>query len=379
MYVKLRDGLSLDKKRVAAISNFVAGAVRGLDIKDVKITDGAQSYRAPVADSQIPNDMLDLQRAQEDYFTTKIYNQLNYIRGLVANVHAKLRDADEHTREVKLGQPITSKEMTKSEETGSKASAAAPGVRANTGRALTDGGQGSSSTKSEEMSEMNGERDSKVVDSNKPAGFVDRYTASINIPHSYLEQVFRKKNADAGTREIKSEELEAIAGVEMPKIRDQVKALIDAKADDQVAVTWYYDVPQPDAPMEAANSSSSPGVVAIVKQYGSQAGLALLGLFSLFVVWRIAKKAQTSVAGPMGSPVHAGVGARGGEGGGMASLGGGMVTVGEAEGMHSAMVGHEVDESLVRTQEIVDQISELVKEDPQSAAGILQTWLNNAA
>jgi flagellar biosynthesis/type III secretory pathway M-ring protein FliF/YscJ len=51
--------------------------------------------------------------------------------------------------------------------------------------------------------------------------------------------------------------------------------------------------------------------------------------------------------------------------------------VGEAEEMHSAIIGQEVDEGLVRSRQIVDQISQLVKEDADSAASIVQNWLKD--
>jgi hypothetical protein len=46
-----------------------------------------------------------------------------------------------------------------------------------------------------------------------------------------------------------------------------------------------------------------------------------------------------------------------------------------AEGEH-LLVGKEVDEATVRTQQVVEQVRELVGEDPTSSVSILQRWID---
>ncbi|MFQ5411481.1 MAG: hypothetical protein ACE5EC_04265, partial [Phycisphaerae bacterium] len=166
---------------------------------------------------------------------------------------------------------------------------------------------------------------------------------------------------------------DAIVASELSRVKDQVKTLLQATQDEQVTVSAYYDLPMQTARETALAGSTD--TLALVRDYGPQAGVALLALFSLFAVFRIVKKAQLSVAAA--PSITDALGESSLEEEGLLSLGGGPVTVGEAEGMQSAMVGHEVDEGLVRTQQIVDQIGELVKEDPDSAATILQSWLQD--
>ncbi len=127
-----------------------------------------------------------------------------------------------------------------------------------------------------------------------------------------------------------------------------------------------------------AGASAMAGLdyMALAKRYGPLAGLGLLALFSLFAVFRIAKKAQATVG-----QVEAAAADKDRSGNltdqeaELEMLAGGPTPVGQAVGMQSALVGHEVDEGLVKTQQIVEQIGQLVEEDADSAAGILNGWL----
>lgn len=372
----LNEGDVLDKKRIAAIANFVAGAVPGLTVHDVKITDGVQFHRAPDPNSQVPGDMLELQLAAENLHTRKIYDQFSFIPGLVVNVHARLRDADERVNQTVLGDIKVSEETEKNDEMENTAAAVSPGVRPNQGLAIDSSGPASTSVSTEAMTKYNGERDRKQTDSVRLAGFVDKLTASINVPHSYLAAVYRKQKGLAEDAQVAPGDVDAAAQVELKKIRDQVKTLLQAPDEDHVVVSSYFDLPKAaaaDLPGGGAGGLGSFEYMALLRQYGPQAGLGLLAFISLLAVMRIAKKAQASVA--RSRAAMAGAAAHGGAAAILPTLGGGPEAIGEAEGITGAMIGHEVDEGLVRTQQIVDQIAQLVKEDPDSAAGILQTWL----
>jgi flagellar biosynthesis/type III secretory pathway M-ring protein FliF/YscJ len=374
VHVTLDSGDTLDRKRIAAIANFVAGAVEGLDVADVRITDGSQYYRPPDPENTLGNDLLERQRAQEDHYTGMIYDQLEYIKGLVVNVRAKLRDNDEHMEKKELGPPVVLKESETTEETTSAAVATGPGVQPNRGSAITAQGPGTGSTRSESSTDLSGERSQTRTSTVKPAGLVERLTASVSVPRSYLEQVYRQQQAIDPDQPVPADQVDALAEVELPKIRNTVKTLLQAKGDDQVVVALYYDVAPP---VQAGSPVGSSEFIMLAKDYGPRAGLALLAMISLFFVLRIAKKAQGSVIAAK-SAALAGAGQRSFAGAPeIFPLGGGPVTVGEAEEMHSAIIGQEVDEGLVRSRQIVDQISQLVKEDADSAASIVQNWLKD--
>ncbi len=382
VHVKLADdpaAAGLGPKQIAAIANFVAGAVEGLVPADVKITDGHRFYHSPDAAGQIPHTLLEQQRAQEEWFTRKIYDQFSYIDGLVVNVHAKLRDIDERVEQTKLGKPVVSEETSELRETKSAPQAAGPGVLPNQGRAITDlaSASGAPSTLEEKNTVvMSPERDVQRTIQTKPAGHLDELWASISVPHGYLENLVRNEQGIDPATPVAHAQLVALAPKEMNRLRSMVKTLIGAQNDDQVAVDWYYDSLPGGPAGEPTQAGHLPSFITLAEQYGPRAVLGLLALVSLLAVLRIARKAQTTVAETRKAVSQAiGAAGAGADRLHLASLGGGPMTVGEAEGMHSALVGHEVDEGLVRTQQIVEQIGQLVKDDPESAAGIVQNWL----
>ncbi len=380
--VKLQNGEALDRQRISAIASFVVGAVRGLEPGNVRITDGVRSYRAPDATDALPTEQLELQQKQEEHYAQKIYDQLRYIPNVLVNVHAVLRSEDQQIQERTYGKPVVNKESSEFEEMSNPVTAAGPGVRPNVGRATADAAAtGASSTREKTDTTMEGSRDLKDTTIVRAKGYVERVTASVNVPHSYLARILQSQ----GVEETDQAAIQKVADAELPKIREVVKPLINAADDEQLVVNWYYDMPQ-DV-IADTQAAAETGFLAMAKDYGPQAGLALLVCFSLFMVFRIAKKAQASIAVSSPAAAGAGAGAGGGFGGGFgggkfATVGGGLepiagghYPVGEATEMEGVMVGHEVDESLVRTQQIVNQINQMIADDPTAPAGIIESWV----
>ncbi len=198
------------------------------------------------------------------------------------------------------------------------------------------------------------------------------------MPDSYLKGLYRKQQGLEDDATVTHEQIDNIAKVELSVLRDSAKTLLQATEDAQVAVSWHYDMPMIAADGGAAGASAVAGLdyPVLAKRYGPVAGLGLLALFSLFAVFRIAKKAQASVGQVKSAAMEEdGSDRLGPDELDLEMLAGGPTPVGQAAGMQSALVGHEVDEGLVKTQQIVEQIGQLVQEDAGSAAGILNGWL----
>ncbi|HKQ48354.1 MAG TPA: flagellar M-ring protein FliF C-terminal domain-containing protein [Phycisphaerae bacterium] len=374
----MQEGQELDKQRIMAIASFVAGAVPGLEVKNVRITDGKRSYALPAAGEALSTELLEQQRNIEEHYMRKLSDQLRHIEGVVVNVHAKLRSASERSQQEVYGPPVIDRETTTTEEMTGGSKAAEPSVRPNTRAGLTDGGTGTASLKEESDSSFNNKRDVKMTVVDELRGSVERVSASVSVPRSYLERILGPDAAKSGGS------IEKVAASELPRIRALVKPLIDATKDDQVVVDWYYDAPAGTQPTAQAAPS---GVMALAKDYGPQAGLGLLALGGLFMVLRIARKASAAIGMPAtatagGAPVSAwdapSVGMYAepeGDVSPLRSLESGPTAVGEARELQGVLTAHEVDENTVRTQQIVKQIGQMVKEDASTAAGIINQWV----
>jgi hypothetical protein len=59
------------------------------------------------------------------------------------------------------------------------------------------------------------------------------------------------------------------------------------------------------------------------------------------------------------------------------TLGGGPEPVGEAQELEGVLMGHEVDESMVRTHQIVKQIGQVVRDDPGAVTGLVEYWMKD--
>ncbi len=368
--VDLAGGQALGKQKVLAIASYVAGAVPGLEVRNVTITDGSMSYRPRDPSEGPPPDLLDIQRKHENHYTQKIYDQLKHIRGIVVNVHAKLRQNDEHRQAIKLGPTQVSKERTQSQESTGPSLAGGPGVRPNTGRKLGESTPGTSSTTEESETELAGLRDEERIDSDELRGTLEMLTVSINVPHSYLLRILEAQQPD--TQDASPAAIQKIADVELPKIRDHVRPLIgatDTKDRKLVVVDWYQDMPEEELVVPA---TAQLGVVTLARDYAPQAGLGLLAAFSLFMVFRIAKKAQVDFMGASAAVADGAVPEPS-----LESLSGGTAAVGEVQEMDGVLVGQEVDENTVRIQQIVKQIGQMVEEDPAVATNIVEHWLKD--
>jgi flagellar M-ring protein FliF len=386
----MQGGAQLDKSRILAISHFVAGAVPGLQIANVKITDGQRFYRAPGAADRMPTEILELQQRVEDHYMQKVYDQLRHIGNVVVNVHAKLRTTSERSQKEVYGPPTVDEESATTEEMTGGTAAAEPAVRPNTRVGLTDASSSSRSIKEQTDTSLKGQRDVETTVTDEMRGSVERLSTSVSVPRSYLEAVIREKQGE--DKDITAAAIDAAAAAELPRIRSLVKPLIDATQDDQVVVDWYYDMPQPAA--KSQTSAEATGFLALARDYGPQAGLAVLAAASLFFMLRIARRAQMTIAPPKRPQPAGGVagawnpfgmaGFVGADGvmqtqdGPLATLSTGSSAIGEVQELGGLMVGHEVDEEMVRTQQIIQQVGQLVKEDAAGVAGIIQQWLQDS-
>lgn len=375
VHVTMDGSDGIPKALVSSIAEFVAGAA-GIKVGDVKITDGLRFYRPPDAANGMTTDQLDLQREIEEHHTSKIYDQLRNIAGVIVNVHASLRQFDEQRSDKKLGPVQVLKERINEEETTGGGDAVGPGVRPNVGRALADATPSSKNTKEDRETDLGGDRDQNTRSEIHRQGEIETLRASVAVPRSYLAEIARSRLGKGPEDTITDKEIQPIATVELPRIEKMVLPLIQVNADGQLVVDWYYD----GAPMAAGSAAAAAGAtggaavptdyVALAREFGPQVGLGLVAMFCVFSVMRMAKKAQATLA----SPSEPGGPAMEAEAD-IASFGGGPMAVGEAEEIGAILEGREVDEEVVRTQQIVKQIGSLVTADATAAAGLLQRWI----
>ena len=149
----------------------------------------------------------------------------------------------------------------------------------------------------------------------------------------------------------------------MEKLRTQVAGCADIADEQRVVVSMYNDAPSPL--LSAATATPGGTIGETLNRYSKEIAVGALALISLFMVSMMVRKstpAPAVAAAPIpretphldGIPEVAGI-----------------VSHGE-----SMLDGMELDEDTVRTQQMLDQVSTLVGENPEAAANLVKRWLN---
>jgi flagellar biosynthesis/type III secretory pathway M-ring protein FliF/YscJ len=103
-----------------------------------------------------------------------------------------------------------------------------------------------------------------------------------------------------------------------------------------------------------------------IGRYGKEIALSGLALVSLFMVSMMVKRSSPPPPIAVAPRVLSGP----------APLMTGEAVAGEAGEGGSMLDGMELDEDAIKTEQMLDQVSTLVKENPDGAAALVKRWLN---
>jgi flagellar biosynthesis/type III secretory pathway M-ring protein FliF/YscJ len=161
--------------------------------------------------------------------------------------------------------------------------------------------------------------------------------------------------------------------------RNMVRVCLALQTPDALVVDTYADIVPAiiEAPTQAAS-----GVSMMLGGHMKEIALGALAVISLFMVSSMVRKS---------GPAAAHANARGG--GAVATVGGSPLDAvlskvaslkesadeaAEVGSGNGALDGVELDGDAVRAQQVVEQVSTLVKENPDAAAQLVKRWLNRA-
>ncbi|MHC4099602.1 MAG: hypothetical protein ACYSW1_01785 [Planctomycetota bacterium] len=382
-------GDGLTQGQVEAIAHLVAGAQPGLKASDVQVIDAknGRAHQPRSEDRLVSGEYLEVKRAQEKHTKATIADALSYIPGLHIAVNAMMdtRRVEQRTdsfEDPKVG-PLSSSRRTI--DSSSQSAGSEPGIQPNTGVALpSGGGQGTklSDERSGETTRPVFPRDAKHI--TDPKGYALKINATIGVPRSYFVAKFRQDRNDPETMP-EDNELEPIVTAEIARLTSDVEPLIDTSAlKDAVRGTVKVSMIPDIGPAVATMASEFPSTVGgggggggvgggggwgvgpitgdLVKLIGLT-GLALLSLAMMFLMVRRAgvttelPTAEDIVGVPPTLPTDE------------------SEIVGEAIESAPILEGVEVDDAALRRQQMKGQISEMVRQNPDSVANLLRRWI----
>ena len=408
-----RKGTSLDQTTVNAFADLVAGAVSGLDLRNVAIIDGTnrRPYRAMSPDDFFAGSYIEQVAKVESRCQEKIVEHLRFIQDVIVSVNAIVDGAQRQTTERRFlnkgdGTVTVPAEesTTSSTSTAGGKGGAEPGIASNTGMDISRSPSGAGSNTSDETSTnkyQNGLGEKSITQLD-PRGKPTKINVTISVPRDYVAQIVRQKKsagapaaaAAAGTKpaaapEPTDDEIKqawdgadgvksTIEGLVSPLV--ETDAVAGAQASIGTVKAFLIPVAMASANMGAPGHSIGAGLFGSgdggmlssagslmgsnVIKTGALGGLALLAVGLMFMMVR---KAGKSAALPTAEELV----------GIPPALQPGSDVVGEADETDTAMVGIEVDPDRLRTTKMLDEVTQLVKSNPGAAASVFNQWLSS--
>ena len=367
--VKMRDGSNGNRKLAAAIADMVSGSLASLRRSKVNITIGESSYSiedrgsTPVASS---SDHLEAEMAATRLYEERVRHSLSFIRGdVLVTVHVKVDNISTQTQQNtidKVDQKEKSIETETFDSTMPINTGAEPGTASNTGLAL-----GTQVTPQEQVTTKDRSRtdfDNFTSETRetrvKPGGAATPVSASVWIPRSHFVNTFNKPDGSADETALK-----AFIEQELAAVRRHVKIALNLPDDQSVFVDTYFSAAPPL--VAAALESPQSMISGSLRGYAKEIAIGGLALISLVMVSMMVRKSGPAPALGTASDLQE-----------QHRLMAGEHLAGEVAAGHGTLDGIELDDETIRAQQVVEQVSTMVRENPDAAANLVKRWLNRS-
>lgn len=390
--IMTKGGDSLTGEKVRALQRFVANSLgEGLSMENVSVMDQSGHSMGGVASGSTTSAEEDLYasrtRHYEDQYIKKARNQLDHIPGVMISATVTL-DAEIHREEVDYKvdpktipieeETTTSKETSNTGSSGGRVGLAAQG---NTAAKVPEPSPTSNMTKEGPDTERKVSTASRTQTNASFAGLTPKIVKyAISVPITYYEKIWRQENKKTDdsrpSTDIEKAALSQIETREQTRIRSVLTALLpntdkttDPTPNVEVATYLPLDAPPIEAPGMAAE------VLPWLGAHWGTLGLIGLALFSLMML-RSMVKAPATAAPKSGVVIDLPATAAGGAAAGSSAQA-------DASGATVTVEGEKPKAKIKRKfgggASLRDELVELVREDPDTAANILRDWIGEAA
>jgi flagellar biosynthesis/type III secretory pathway M-ring protein FliF/YscJ len=367
------------KHMVEAASSTVASSTSGMDRSRVSVIIDGRAYK-PRDDSNGAldggdGDLYEVQGQQEQYFEDKIAKGLgNYTDPLISvsvslEVQSRVSTSTAYDPKTSVQKEVSTD--TKTDESNQTSAGGEPGAVSNTGASINTGNSsgGTSTSTDEEKAEFTNAIGSVVEQTTTPAGQQQVTSAAVALPRSHFVDLYMRMNP--GAKPPDEDTLRKSAEPELDRVRHQVQSACGLKSPDNIFVDLYADVPPDANPTDATAQAgaASLSVIGHVKEIAIGA-LAMLSLFMVSMMVRKGAPAPVALAGgPAGASAPLDIRET-------PMFGGDDEIAGVVGESHTAMDGMELDDEAMKSQQVVEQVTTMVKENPDAAAALVKRWLN---
>lgn len=371
--ISMRPGYTPNQHLVNAAADLVAGAQHGLKTSEIRVVIDSKPFRPHDSEGEFAfmgGQQFDMLVKGEQYYASKIQDLLQYIPGAIVSVHCSLNNRSiretQHLVDKDNTIQLEARSTTEMEEiVTSESWAAEPGVGSNVSLSIDEPAPAApQNTQNREttLSEFVTDYGRTVRDVRDPGGNVSVLGASIRLPRSHFVAVYKARH---GTdTEPDSQTLEALMNEELENVHKAVRAVTQIEQNDNISVALFTDVLPNAIDQPAVAGSSMPMGIA---GHGKEIAIGALAVVSLFMVLMMVRRsAPAPVVQAPPEPIQT------------PQLVSGEHLVGEVGEVDPMLDGMELDEDAVRAQQMIGQVSTLVKENPDAAAQLVKRWLNRA-
>ncbi len=368
VFITPRLGEGLDKVRARNIKQLIAGALASLSIDNVNITSGgsdAETNGEPWFDDPFLQAREELQKA----YKTRIMRGLDYIPGVRVEVSADLENMT--ARRVTETAPLEGKVVRSETESEKEDSSVSDGGGQPGLPAQGPGRNGLSEALARE-NRTNVTRESSVEESivgnsvkqEEYLGFKPKELyASIAIPREYVIGIWEQEHPDGKAADITDTEMQTMENslkIDVERWVQNILPRLSLGEDEyrQVEVV-YYDSLQRPAPPEPTFTEYATAWAG--RYWGS---LSMIGLAAVSLLM-------------LRSAIHPGTVKPGDSEAGTLQLELGTNTSIEEEDVQ-ADKQERPKLRIKKSESLKEDLSEMVREDPDAAASILRSWINNA-
>jgi flagellar biosynthesis/type III secretory pathway M-ring protein FliF/YscJ len=375
-------GAKPGKKLITAAADTITGAVSGMVRSKVNVIIDGASYKAEDngdggGGAGGTDAWMEAVKAGEQYFTQKILDHFSRIDGLMVsvtvdpNMNRSQVEKETYDKAGTFSKEVLIDEKTDESTTTAGRPAAEPGIVPNTGGANTaasvagaGSGEGSTTNSTQNQTKLQVFPAFTREWVTSPAGAAAVVGASIGVPRSHFVKIYKAINPTA--KDPDEATLQPLIDSELRTLKRQVLGCISKTPIDKIEVDPYLDyLPAVDTAAQPAAATSFPLALA---GHAKEIALGALAMVSLFMVSMMVRKATPVTIIPP-QPEKA-----------VATLSATRLEdhVGEASEGGQSMDALEVDDDSIRTQQMVGQVSNLVKENPDAAASLVKRWLNRS-
>lgn len=377
-------GAPLTQGTVDAAARLVAGARAGLAVRNISVIDGSTGRpRKPTDDGDLASsNYLEHQSIVEREIRQKIENLLSYIPGVIVAVTAEV-DVTKVNSQVQKNLPknegtisLPRRSQSSTMTQANSSTSAEPGVRSNATMDINQsgGGRGSSVNSEEATDEFENAIGTEVRQMVDPRGMATSLAASVNVPEGYIEMLLRREAGDqAAGQPVDRQQLTDRFTQMRQQIIASVQPHLRTRQENGTMSEGVVEVSMVPVPIEAVTGMTSEagllgGLSGAWAGSGGLVDKVVLGALSavalgmmFMMVRRSSKKielpsAEELVGVPPALAVDADV-------------------VGEADERDAPMEGIEVGADEIKIQKILEQLGEMVTQNPENAATMLRRWI----